>query len=73
MKQKEEQMRALGAKLVQPFMGSRTATQANHEASTDNSVLSLVCDNVSRAYARALQWAAQFMGEEGETGFSIDT
>lgn len=73
MKHKEDQMRALGAKLIQPTLGSRTATQANHEASNDNSVLSLVCDNVSAAYAKALSWAAQFMGEIGDTDFSIDT
>lgn len=75
MLDKEEQMRALGAKLIQPNAGrAKTATQSNTDASNDQSVLALVCDNISLAYTAALNWAAEFMGAEGEEcSLAIDT
>lgn len=74
MTQKEEQMAALGAKLVQRQKAARTATQAVHEQSNDNSVLSLACDNVSTAYTRALGWCVRFMGgDEEAVSYSINT
>jgi len=75
MLDKEEQMRALGAKLIQPNAGrAKTATQSNTDASNDQSVLALVCDNISLAYTAAMGWAAEFMGAEGEEcSLAIDT
>jgi len=74
MLDKEEQMRALGAKLIQPNTGrSKTATQASTDAANDASVLALVCDNISLGYTDALGWAAEFMGAEGECSLAIDT
>jgi hypothetical protein len=75
MLDKEEQMRALGAKLIQPNHGrSKTATQASTDAANDASVLALVCDNISLGYTDALGWVAEFMGAEGqEASLSIDT
>jgi hypothetical protein len=75
MLDKEEQMRALGAKLIQPNTGrSKTATQSQTDATNDQSVLALVCDNISLAYTAALGYAAEFMGAEGqECSLAIDT
>lgn len=75
MLDKEEQMRALGAKLIQPNTGrSKTATQSNTDATNDQSVLALVCDNISLAYTAALGYAAEFMGGDGEEcSLAIDT
>jgi len=74
MLDKEEQMRALGAKLIQPNTGrAKTATQAGTDAANDASVLALVCDNISLGYTDALGWAAEFMGAEGECSLAIDT
>ncbi len=74
MRSKEEQMRALGAKLIQPNKSSKTATQSGHDESNDKSTLSLVCDNLSFAFTKALKWASIFMGGNPEdVNFSIDT
>lgn len=75
MLDKEEQMRALGAKLIQPMTGrSKTATQSNTDATNDQSVLALVCDNISLAYTRAMEMAAEFMGAgDEECSLAIDT
>ena len=63
MKHKEDQMVALGAKLVQELQVQKTATQSNHDKSTETSILSTVADNVSEAIKYALEWAAIFTGE----------
>lgn len=73
MKRKEERMAALGARLIQPGTVAKTATEASGDDRTANSVLSLVCDNVSDAYRAALRWMAQFMRVDGEVDFSIGT
>jgi hypothetical protein len=75
MLDKEDQMRALGASLIQPNKGrSKTATQAATDAENDSSVLSLVCDNLSLAYTLALGWAAEFMrADTGECSLAIPT
>ncbi len=73
MKQKEEMMTALGAKLIEKSTSTKTATQANHDQSKDNSVLSLVCDNVSSAYKTCLNWACRFMNAAETAEFNIDT
>gem|GEM_PF-103761 len=73
MKSKEDQMRSLGAKLIQPVKSTKTATQSGHDESNDKSTLSLVCDNTSFAMEQALEWMLDFMGGTGECQFSIDT
>ncbi|MEX5734666.1 DUF4055 domain-containing protein [Providencia hangzhouensis] len=50
-------MAMLGAKLVERGTLARTATQAQDEAQTDNSVLSLCAGNVEQAFNRALGFA----------------
>ncbi|WP_277395777.1 DUF4055 domain-containing protein [Proteus mirabilis] len=59
---REKQMAMLGAKLVERGTSARTATQAQDEAQTDNSVLSLCSGNVEQAVNRALNFCIQFEG-----------
>lgn len=73
MKHKVELMAQLGARLIAPGTVARTATEAGSDDKTSTSVLSIVCDNVSDAYRRALRWVAQFAGVAGETDFTIST
>lgn len=73
MKHKVELMAQLGARLIAPGEATRTATEAASDDKTSNSVLSIVCDNVSDAYRRALRWVAKFANAGGETDFTIST
>ncbi|MDE1492876.1 DUF4055 domain-containing protein, partial [Xenorhabdus bovienii] len=59
---REKQMAMLGAKLVERGTSARTATQAQSEAQTDNSILSLCAGNIEQAFNRALQFCIQFAG-----------
>lgn len=61
MLEKEAQMVALGAKLVQQKQVQRTAFETKVEASSAGSVLSQITKNVSEAYEWALTWCAQLM------------
>lgn len=70
---KMDSMAALGARLVSPGEATKTATQAGGDEKTSHSVLSLVCDNVSDAYRKALQWCADFMRISGKVDFTIGT
>jgi hypothetical protein len=63
MKHKEEQMKALGAKLIEPKATKGTATEALIEESSESSVLSSAAKNVSQAYRKALFHASRFIGE----------
>ncbi len=63
MKHKEEQMKALGAKLIEPKATKGTATEALIEESSESSVLSSATKNVSAAYQKALYHASRFVGE----------
>lgn len=62
MDQKEAQMLALGAKLVEGSQVQRTATEADIDNVSEASVLTTVADNVSAAVMLSLGWAARFMG-----------
>lgn len=62
MKHKEEQMKALGAKLVEPKTGQRTLGEAQMDEASEASVLMSCANNVSSGYTRALAWAARFVG-----------
>jgi hypothetical protein len=69
--QKEDQMVALGARLIQPGTVAKTATESQGEQATQHSVLSLACSNVSDAYEKALSWVARFMNIAGDIEFQI--
>lgn len=74
MEAKEKQMAALGARLVMPGSVQKTAYQQGSEDQTSHSVLSLCCDNVSLAFRRVLEWAANFANAgDAKVEFSIST
>ncbi len=64
MQHKERQMVALGAKLVEQKAVQRTATEANIEEASENSILSSSAKNISDAYTWALEVCALFTGAE---------
>lgn len=62
MTHKEQQMLALGAKLVEPQKtGGRTATEALVDHDTESSVLANISKNVSSAFTKAMMWCAGFI------------
>ena len=72
MDQKEDQMVSLGARLIQPGIVAKTATESKGEQATQHSVLSLACSNVSDAYEKSLAWVARFMNMSGDIEFQIN-
>ncbi len=64
MKEKEQQMVALGAKLVQLQRTSRTATQQIIETTSESSTLANISQNVSSAMQWALDIAASFVSKK---------
>ncbi len=67
MDQKEAQMLALGAKLVEGSQVQRTATEADIDNTSETSILSSVAKNVGSGFKWALEWCSVFVGatEEG--------
>jgi len=63
MTHKEDQMKAIGAKLIEPNQTQRTATETEIEESSDASVLSSCSKNVSSAYRKAVHNCSLFAGE----------
>lgn len=61
--QKERQMVALGAKLVEQRAVQRTATEAEMESTADTSILADIADNVSAGMQWALQTCCLFTGD----------
>ncbi|MFH6564901.1 DUF4055 domain-containing protein [Pseudomonas kulmbachensis] len=69
MKDKEEQMLMIGARIVQQGSGAETAEAVRIRYSSDNSVLGTIAGNVSEALKRAILDAERFMiGEPDEVG-----
>lgn len=66
MGHKENQMVALGAKLVQSAEVQRTATEANIDHAAESSVLATVTQNVSAAIKWGLEWCAIFYNIVGQ-------
>jgi len=62
MDQKEKQMVALGAKLVEQSQVVKTLGEASMEEASELSILQAAAKNVSTAYEQALSWAAQYIG-----------
>lgn len=67
MDQKEAQMIALGAKLVEGSQVERTATEADYDNIAETSILSSTASNVGAAFTWGLQYASQFVGTKDET------
>lgn len=67
MQDKEQQMAAIGARILLATGQVKTATQQNSEDSAAHSQLSLCCDNTSSGVTKGLQWAAQFENVDSVT------
>lgn len=63
MTDKEERMRALGAKLVEQDATKGTATEALIEESSESSVLASAAKNVSAAFRKILGYMGAFVGK----------
>lgn len=61
-----EEMRELGAQIIQKQSQGATATATRKEASAEESVLSNVVGNASEGIEAALEWACEFMGGNAE-------
>lgn len=73
MLRKEQQMMALGARLVDPSPAAGvTATEVRDDANISYSILSSVSRNVSAAYTLALQWCADYANERHEPVFELN-
>tara|TARA_R110002049_G_scaffold307028_2_gene506454 strand:- start:1537 stop:2976 length:1440 start_codon:yes stop_codon:yes gene_type:complete len=72
MKHKEDQMKSLGARLLEKGLAVKTATQSNSESASEHSVLSLVVSNVEEAYWQCLLWVAEFMNTSEAIEFEIN-
>lgn len=69
LKDKEEQMLMIGARIVQKAGGAETAEAVRIRYSSDNSVLGTIAGNVSEALKRAILDAERFMlGDPDEAG-----
>lgn len=62
MARKEQQMLAIGARLIEQSGGTETAEAVRARSGADSANLSSLAHNVSAAIAQGLQWAAEFMG-----------
>lgn len=60
MQDKWDQMKELGARLIEVGSANKTAEQAGNENSIQHSVLPLVAANISEAMTIALRWCAKF-------------
>ena len=73
MTHKEAQMIALGAKLIEPQAGQRTATEASIDEAEATSSLSTLSMNLSAAYTRAFKFCAQYIGASDEIEINFST
>lgn len=63
MKHKEAQMRTLGAKLVQETTSAaKTATEAAQDGADEASTLTVIANNVSDAYTKAVRACGRYVG-----------
>jgi len=72
MKHKEDQMKAIGAKLIEPNTVQRTATESEIEETSEASILSSIAKNVSAAYQKAFFFAATFFSPTEEDQILIE-
>ncbi|MDQ8954602.1 DUF4055 domain-containing protein, partial [Acinetobacter rudis] len=61
MKDKWQQMKEMGARLVENGSASKTATEAKNDDAVQHSVLSLCTVNINEAISMALRWCAKFV------------
>lgn len=76
MDQKEQQMIALGARLLDQTTRTTTATESENDKEVSTSVLSMCIANVNEAYQTAIGWCAVLLGapltgEEQQSSYKI--
>jgi len=71
MTDKERQMVALGARIVEQRAVQRTLGEAKLEYATELSILGTCAKNVTAAYLKALEWAGVFIGTEEDSTFEL--
>ncbi|WOE82678.1 DUF4055 domain-containing protein [Pseudomonas protegens] len=72
MDTKEDQLIALGARLIERGSAVKTATQADNDSAAEHSVLSLILSNVSEAYSQCLEWMGEFLNVAGESLYKLN-
>ena len=75
MVHKEEQMKAIGAKLIEPNFSKVTATEVLMEAASQSSILTSTANNVSAAYEKVLYHMGMFVSETNfaDINFALNT
>lgn len=73
LKQKEDQMIALGARLVQSADVTRTATEVKADKVSEVSILASAARNTSAAYAKAFEFCRLFAEIPEEVTFELST
>lgn len=63
---KEEQMLAIGAKIVQSSTRDQTAEEAKINAGAESASLNTMADNIANAFIKSLEHAADFEGVAGQ-------
>lgn len=71
MGEKWNQMKEMGARLIESGGATKTATEADSDSAIQHSVLSLVVSNVSEALQMALQWCVKYT-HSNESAYSLD-
>lgn len=72
MRQKEDQMVKIGARIIADNSGTETAEAARIRFSGQNSKLAAVIGNIEDAIKKAFVWAGEFMGGDGEIEFTLN-
>ena len=72
MEQKEKQMLAIGARLIEQRGQNETAEAVRARSGAENASLSSVATNVSNGIENALRWALGFMGGTGDVIYQLN-
>ena len=72
MVRKEEQMRKLGARMME-VGAAKTATQSLIEQAGETSILTTIADNVTEGIKACVEWCGMFMGATQESKFVLNT
>jgi len=72
MMDKEEQMKGLGALIMQQGSAVKTATQSNNEQAVQQSVLTLCVANLNEAYMTCIGWMLRFITSTPPTDYIFE-
>jgi hypothetical protein len=73
MDQKEKEMVALGARLVEQRKVQQTLGEAQQKEAAQMSILASVAKNVGAGYTRCLHWCSLYQGSDGEVKYELNT